>query len=110
MISLRRLKLLLSGAELLCAAVSLAAAWQAEAAMNKSGLGDLERFAFWNSIVGLTLMLFFLLWVAALLLALFTRQRQQYASTGRYWLDLVPDVLCPPVLLGAGWLAFMLLQ
>ncbi|WP_224983159.1 hypothetical protein [Geomonas agri] len=110
MITLRRMKLLLAGTELACAAVSLAAAWQAEAAMDKSGLGDLDQFAFWNSIVGLSLMLFFLLWVAAVLLALFTRQREQYASARRYWKELIPDVLAPPLLLGAGWLAFALLQ
>ncbi|MBJ6750584.1 hypothetical protein [Geomonas anaerohicana] len=108
MITLRRLKLLLSAAELACAAMSLAAAWQADAAMDKSGLGDLERFALWNSIVGLSLMLFFLLWVSAVLVALFTRQREQYPGNAQYWKEMVPDVLCPPLLLGAGWLVFVL--
>ncbi|GFO64609.1 hypothetical protein GMPD_25280 [Geomonas paludis] len=108
MITLRRLKLLLAAAQLACAATSLTAAWQADAAMDKSGLGDLERFAFWNSIVGLSLMLFFLLWVAALLLALFAWQRDPSAGAWQRWKDLIPDVLCPPVLLAAGWLVFAL--
>ncbi|MBJ6800315.1 hypothetical protein [Geomonas propionica] len=108
MTSLRRLKLLLCVAELACAAASLTAAWQAKATAETSGLDDLERFAFWNSIVGLTLVLFFLLWVAAVLIALFTRQRGEFASAGQYWKYLVPDVLCPPFLLAAGWLVFAL--
>ena len=108
MTSLRRLKLLFCAAELACAAASLMAAWQAKATMYKNGLDDLERFASWNSIVGLTLVLFFLLWVAAALIAIFTRQREEFASAWQYWKYLVPDVLCPPLLLAAGWLVFAL--
>ncbi|QXM08941.1 hypothetical protein KP002_18560 [Geomonas subterranea] len=104
-----RAKLPLSVAELLCAATSLAAALQAERSMDKSGIGDLERFAFWNSVVALSVMLFFLFWVAAVLLALFTRQRGNFPSAARYWKDLIPDVLFPPLLLAAGWLVFVLL-
>ncbi|QWV98481.1 hypothetical protein KP005_04120 [Geomonas nitrogeniifigens] len=110
MTTLRRLKLLLAAAELVCVAASLTAAWQAHASMEMSGLGDLDRFAFWNSIIALSLMLFFLLWVAAVLLALFARQREHFGSAARYWKHLVPDVLLPPVLLAAGWLAFVVLQ
>lgn len=108
MTTLRRWKPVLSAAELLFAAVSLVAAWQADRAMDKSAIGDLERFAFWNSIVGLSVMLFFLFWVAAVLLAVFARQRGEFASASRYWKDLVPDVLLPPVVLAAGWLAYVI--
>lgn len=106
MTALRRLKLALCAAEIACAAFSLAAAWQAESAMDKSGLGDLDRFAFWNSIAGLSVMLFFLAWVAAVLLAVLTRQRGEFATAAQYWKQLIPDVLLPPVLLAAGWLGF----
>lgn len=78
--------------------------------MDKSGLGDLDRFAFWNSIVGLSVMLFFLAWVAAVLLAVLTRQRAEFPSAAKYWKQLIPDVLLPPVLLATGWLWFAVWQ
>lgn len=108
MTTLRRWKPVLSAAELLFAAVSLVAARQADRAMDKSGIGDLERFAFWNSVVGLSVMLFFLFWVAAVLLAVFAWQRGEFASASRYWKNLVPDVFLPPVVLAAGWLAYVI--
>lgn len=105
--TMRGLKPVLSGAQLLFAAASLFAVRQADQAMNKSGIGDLDRFAFWNSIVGLSVMLFFLFWVAAVLLAVFAGRRGDFTSTARYWKSLLPDVLLPPVALAAGWLAYV---
>ncbi len=108
--NLRRLKLALCAGEMVCVVASLAAARAADIAMDQSGLGGLDRFAFWNSIVGLSVMLFFLLWVAAVLLAVFSRQREFYASKREYWMNLVPDVILPPLVMLAGWgAAFMLL-
>lgn len=107
--TLRQLKLALCAGEIACAIASLAAARAADIAMDKTGLGDLERFAFWNSIVGLSVMLFFLLWVAAVLLAVFTRQREFFASRGKYWMNLVPDVILPPLVMVAGWGAVFIL-
>lgn len=108
--NLRHLKLALCAGEIACVVASLSAARAADLAMDKTGVGDLDRFAFWNSIVGLSVMLFFLLWVAAVLLAVFSRQREFYASKREYWMNLVPDVILPPLLMGAGWAAaFMLL-
>lgn len=108
--NLHRLKLALCAGEMTCVIASLAAVRGANIAMDNNGLGDLDRFAFWNSIVGLSVMLFFLLWVAAVLLAVFSSQRALYASRREYWMNLVPDVILPPLAMVAGWAAaFMML-
>lgn len=77
--------------------------------MDKTGIGDLDNFAFWNSLAGLSLIVYFLLWVIAIVFALLARQQRSFSSAGQYWKSLIPDVLLPPLVLAGSWLAYLTL-
>ncbi len=97
-----------SAAEFFFVAVFLVSGWLSDRAMDKTGIGDLEKFTYWNRFAGLSIMSFALLWVTAVILALAFRHRKHYSSAQAYWQALLPDVLLPPLLLILGWVVILI--
>jgi hypothetical protein len=102
------IQLVLSAAEFSFVAVFLISVWQSDRALDKSGIGDPEKFTFWNRYAGLGVKYFVLLWVVAVVLSLFFRRRKDFQSVKSYWRSLIPDVLLPPLILILGWLVILI--
>jgi len=101
-------KYILSAAEFFCVAVFLVSGWQSDRALDKSGIGDPEKFTYWDRYAGISIKFFVLLWVVAITYALVLRRRKHYLSGKAYWRALLPDVLLPPFILVLGWLIILI--
>jgi len=99
---------ILSAAEFFFVAVFLVSCWQSDRALDKSGIGDPEKFTYWNNYAGLSIMCFALVWVTAVILALVFRRRKHYSSAKAYRQALLPDVLLPPFFLILGWIIILI--
>lgn len=102
------LQIILSAAEFFFVAVFLVSGWQSDRALDKSGIGDPEKFTYWDRYAGLSIKYFALLWVAAVILALVFRRRKDFPSAKAYWKALIPDVLLPPFVLVLGWVIILI--
>lgn len=102
------LQIIFSAAEFLLVAVFLVSGWQSDRALDKSGIGDPEKFTYWDNYAGLSIKYFVLLWVAAVILALVFRPRKHFPSAREYWKALLPDVLLPPFVLILGWVIILI--
>jgi len=97
-----------SATELFLVTGFLVSCWLSDRAMDKTGIGDLEKFTYWNRYAGLSIMSFVLVWVTTVILALVFRRRKHYSSARAYWQALLPDVLLPPFILVLGWLIILI--
>lgn len=97
-----------SAAEFFFVAGFLVSCWLSDRAMDKAGIGDLEKFTYWNRYAGLSIMSFVLVWVTAVILALVFRRRKHFLSAKTYWQALLPDVLLPPFVLVLGWIIILI--
>lgn len=52
--------------EVISAIIFFVANWQADRALDKSGIGDPERFTYWNNIAGSCFKVFALAWVCVI--------------------------------------------
>lgn len=89
-------------------AVFLVSGWQSDRALDKSGIGDPEKFIFWDRYAGFGIKYFLLLWVIAIILSLLFRRRKHFTSANAYWRSLIPDVILPPMVLILGWLVILI--
>lgn|SRR6266581_727935 len=105
---LNQLKVIFSVAEFFFVAVFIVSGWQSDRALDKSGIGDPEKFTYWDRYAGLGIKCFVITWVAAVILALLFRRRKDFPSTKAYWRSLIPDVLLPPFTLVFGWLIILI--
>lgn len=99
---------ILSTGEFFFVAVFLVSCWHSDRALDKSGIGDPERFTYWDRYAGLGIRSFVLLWVVAVVLSLFIRRRKDFEPTKAYWISLILDVLLPPLVLALGWLVILI--
>jgi glycosyltransferase involved in cell wall biosynthesis len=56
--------------QIISSLVFFVASWKADRALDKSGIGDIERFTYWNALAGNYIKLFFLAWVITLFIAI----------------------------------------
>jgi hypothetical protein len=105
---LNLIQIMLSATEFFFVAVFLVSCWQSDRALDKSGIGDPERFTYWNRYAGFSIKNFVLLWLIAVVLSLVFRRRKHCDSSKTYWKSLVPDVLLPPLVLVLGWLVILI--
>jgi len=83
--------------------VFLVSCWQSDRALDKSGIGDPEKFTYWDKYAGLSIKYIVLLWVTAVTLAHLIRRRKHFPFTKAYRKALLPDVFLPPFVLVIGW-------
>ena len=102
------LQIIFSAAEFFLVAVFLVSGWQSDRALDKSGIGDPEKFTYWDRYAGLSIKYFALLWVSAVILALVFKRRKHFATAEAYWKALLPDVLLPPFILILGWVIILI--
>jgi hypothetical protein len=102
------IQIIFSAAEFFFVTVFLVSCWQSDRALDKSGIGDPEKFTYWNRYAGLSIKYFVLLWVAAVILSLVFRRRKHYPTAKAYWRALLPDVLLPPFVLVLGWIIILI--
>lgn len=102
------IQIILSAAEFFFVTVFLVSCWQSDRALDKSGIGDPEKFTYWDRYAGLSIKYFVLLWVAAVILAIVFRRWKHYPTAKAYWRALLPDVLLPPFILVLGWVIILI--
>ncbi|UAC05013.1 hypothetical protein KVP06_04835 [Geobacter sulfurreducens] len=102
------IQIILSAGEFFFVAVFLVSGWQSDRALDKSGIGDPEKFTYWNGYAGLSVKCFAVLWTVAVVLSLLFRRSKDFDSKKAYWRSLVPDVLLPPLVLVLGWLVILI--
>ncbi len=56
--------------QIISSLVFFVASWKADRALDKSGIGDIERFTYWNALAGNYIKLFFLAWVITLFIVI----------------------------------------
>jgi hypothetical protein len=105
---LNAVRYIFSAAEFFLVTVFLVSCWQSDRALDKSGIGDPEKFTYWDRYAGLSIECFALVWIVAVVLALVFRRRKHYSSTKAYWRTLLPDVLLPPFVLVLGWVIILI--
>jgi hypothetical protein len=71
-------QLIFSVSEFFFFAAFLVSVWQSDRALDKSGFGDIEKFAFWDKYAGLSIKLFFLLWTISIIFSLLFKRRKQF--------------------------------
>jgi hypothetical protein len=103
-------KILLPVAQYSCVAGFIFTSYQADRVLSKAGIGNLEVFAFWSRCSWLAITVFLLLWMVATVMAVVNRQGSHFSSGGAYVKSILPDVILPPVILLASWLAYMFLS
>jgi len=89
--------------------------WYSDRALDKSGIGDPERFTFWNQYAGWAFKIFLALWIAGVVHAIWRRKIEAthnaaVASTFQKstWRGPALHLLLPPVLLFVGWLLILI--
>lgn len=102
------IQIIISAAEFFFVAVFLVSCWQSDRALDKSGIGDPEKFTYWDRYAGLSIKYFVLLWIVAVILALLFRRWKHFHSAKTYWKALLPDVLLPPFVLVLGWIIILI--
>lgn len=102
------IQIIISAAEFFFVAVFLVSCWQSDRALDKSGIGDPEKFTYWDRYAGLSIKYFVLLWIVAVILALLFRRWKHFHSAKAYWKALLPDVLLPPFVLVLGWIIILI--
>lgn len=102
------IQIILSIGEFFFVGVFLLSCWNSDRALDKSGIGDPEKFTYWDRYAGLGIRSFVLLWIVAVVLWLFIKRRKDFESTRAYWRSLIPDVLLPPLVLVFGWLVILI--
>ena len=102
------IQIIFSAAEFFFVTVFLVSCWQSDRTLDKSGIGDPEKFTYWDRYAGLSIKYFVLLWVAAVILSLMFRRRKHYPTAKAYWRALLPDVLLPPFVLVLGWIVILI--
>jgi len=102
------IQIILSAAEFFFVTFFLVSCWQSDRALDKSGIGDPEKFTYWDRYAGLGIKCFVITWVAAVIFGLLFRRRKDFPSAKAYWRSLIPDVLLPPFTLVFGWLIILI--
>lgn len=105
---MKAVKVVLSVAEYACIAGFLYTSYRADRAMTKAGIGNLDLFAFWSRCSWLVITVFLLLWMIATVMAVGKRPESCSSSSRGYWKSVLPDVILPPMILIASWLAYLL--
>lgn len=73
--------------------------WQADKAMDKTGIGNLELSQHYNLYAGYSISIFVALWLASIIVALFAKRFKEKLSQVAIGL--------PPLLLALSWLSLM---
>ncbi|WP_306535295.1 hypothetical protein, partial [Geobacter sp.] len=85
------------------------AAWKSDRALDKSGIGDPERFTFWNEIAGISFNVFLIAWLISVSILLFNHFRSRKShETQQLWQPSNRGLWLPPLLLFIGWLVCIL--
>ena len=73
--------------------------WQADKAMDKTGIGNLELSQHYNTYAGYSISIFVALWVASIIVALLAKRfKDKFSQVA---------ISLPPLLLALSWLSFM---
>lgn len=90
--------------ELVAILIFTIAGWQADRALDKSGIGDPEIFSYWNNIAGISFYTFVGAWVAGvIILILIRRFLRQNGRDFPPWAKSNVGAWLPPMLLSLGW-------
>ncbi|QSV46272.1 hypothetical protein [Geobacter benzoatilyticus] len=85
------------------------AAWKSDRALDKSGIGDPERFTFWNEIAGISFNVFIIAWLIGVSILLFNHFNSRKSHEPKQlWQQSNRGVWLPPLLLFIGWLVCIL--
>ena len=80
------------------------ALWQADRALDKSGIGDPEKFNYWNQICGISFYAFLCAWVFGVSILAFIRLRlRQRKMEVPTWAQSNVGIWLPLALLSFGW-------
>jgi hypothetical protein len=91
--------------QLLAGASFVISGWQEDRALDKSGIGDLEKFTFWNQIAGVSFYLFVAAWLSGLaILACFYVLARKKPEAKPSWQPSNRGLWVPLLLLSLGWL------
>ena len=95
--------------EVISALVFFVAGWEADRALDKSGIVDPERFTYWNSISGDGIKVFLLSWIASIAVEAAQCIRQTgFAVKGILKTRLPIYITVPPVALLVLWVITIL--
>ena len=90
--------------QLLAGASFVISVWQGDRALDKSGIGDPEKFAFWNQIAGVSFYLFVAAWLSSVAILLyFYVLAQKKLEAKPSWQPSNRGLWVPPLLLFLGW-------
>jgi hypothetical protein len=90
--------------QILSGSTFITAAWQADRVLDKSGMGDLEKFTFWNQLAGIGFYVFLLFWLCGVILLIIMRFRsRKNLFQVPSWAQSNLGVWLPLALLFSGW-------
>ena len=90
--------------ELAAIVIFTIAGWQADRALDKSGIGDPEKFSYWNNIAGISFYAFVGAWMAGvIILILIRRILRQNGRAIPPWAKSNVGAWLPPMLLSLSW-------
>ncbi|HAW52406.1 MAG TPA: hypothetical protein DCX54_08795 [Flavobacteriales bacterium] len=99
----------LTAIELLFALSFFVSCWLSDRALDKSGIGDPERFTFWNNIAGILFYIFILTWIISIVILLIVRHKlRTKTNTENPWQPTTNHIWLPPLLLFVGWIVCVL--
>ncbi|MCX5877343.1 MAG: hypothetical protein NT087_13830 [Deltaproteobacteria bacterium] len=91
--------------QLLAGASFVISGWQGDRALDKSGIGDPEKFTFWNQIAGGSFYLFVVAWLSGIAMLLYFHVLARKKTDAKpSWQPSNRGLWVPPLLLSLGWL------
>jgi hypothetical protein len=90
--------------QLLTGASFVISVWQGDRALDRSGIGDPEKFTFWSQIAGVSFSLFVGAWLSGIvILSCFYVLARKKPEAKPSWQPSNRGLWVPPLLLSLGW-------